>query len=66
MNPTVLLIGLDDRSPLTILDGNHRIAAAMLAQPPGAERFQFILWVVAGDDALLLVSHEREDFVALL
>ena len=43
VNPTVLLIGLDDRSPLTILDGNHRIAAAMLAQPPaGLERFQFI------------------------
>jgi hypothetical protein len=43
VNPTVLLIGLDDRSPLTILDGNHRIAAAMLAQPPAElERFQFI------------------------
>ncbi len=43
VNPTVLLIGLDDRSPLTILDGNHRIAAAMLAQPPAdLERFQFI------------------------
>jgi hypothetical protein len=43
VNPTVLLIGVDDRSPLTILDGNHRIAAAMLAQPPAAlESFQFI------------------------
>ena len=43
VNPTVLLIGLDDRSPLTILDGNHRIAAAMLAQPPAdLDRFQFI------------------------
>jgi O-antigen/teichoic acid export membrane protein len=29
-NPTVLLIGIDDKSPLTILDGNHRMAAAML------------------------------------
>ncbi len=34
VNPTVLLIGVDPRSPLTILDGNHRMAAAMLAQPP--------------------------------
>ena len=43
MNPTVLLIGVDARSPLTILDGNHRMAAAMLAQPPAElEGFQFI------------------------
>lgn len=43
VHPTVLLIGLDDRSPLTILDGNHRMAAAMLSQPPAdLERFQFI------------------------
>ena len=43
VNPTVLLIGIDDRSPLTILDGNHRMAAAMLAQPPAdLESFQFI------------------------
>jgi O-antigen/teichoic acid export membrane protein len=43
VNPTVLLIGVDDRSPLTILDGNHRMAAAMLAQPPAdLESFQFI------------------------
>jgi O-antigen/teichoic acid export membrane protein len=31
-NPTVLLIGVDDKGPLTILDGNHRMAAAMLSQ----------------------------------
>jgi len=43
VNPTVLLIGVDDHSPLTILDGNHRIAAAMLAQPPAAlESFRFL------------------------
>ncbi|HUA14212.1 MAG TPA: oligosaccharide flippase family protein [Verrucomicrobiae bacterium] len=43
LNPTVLLIGVDDRGPLTILDGNHRIAAAMLAQPPAAlDSFRFI------------------------
>ena len=43
VNPTVLLIGVDEQSPLTILDGNHRIAAAMLAQPPAdLNSFQFI------------------------
>jgi O-antigen/teichoic acid export membrane protein len=43
VNPSVLLIGVDDRSPLTILDGNHRMAAAMLSQPPAElESFQFI------------------------
>lgn len=43
VNPTVLLIGVDSRSPLTILDGNHRIAAAMLAQPPASlDNFEFI------------------------
>jgi O-antigen/teichoic acid export membrane protein len=43
VSPTVLLIGVDTRSPLTILDGNHRMAAAMLSQPPAElENFQFI------------------------
>jgi len=43
VNPTVLLIGVDSRGPLTILDGNHRVAAAMLAQPPASlDNFEFI------------------------
>jgi len=43
VSPTVLLIGVDARGPLTILDGNHRMAAAMLAQPPAdLESFRFI------------------------
>lgn len=43
VSPTVLLIGVDTTGPLTILDGNHRMAAAMLAQPPAdLENFQFI------------------------
>jgi O-antigen/teichoic acid export membrane protein len=29
----VLLIGVDERSPLTIIEGNHRMAAAMLVSP---------------------------------
>jgi O-antigen/teichoic acid export membrane protein len=43
VSQTVLLIGVDSSSSLTILDGNHRMAAAMLAQPPAAlDSFRFI------------------------
>lgn len=43
VSPTVLLIGVDDKGPLTILDGNHRMAAAMLSNPAAAlEGFEFI------------------------
>ncbi len=33
-NSSILLIGLHDRSPLTIIDGNHRMAASLLASSP--------------------------------
>jgi len=43
VNSTVLLIGIDEKQPLTILDGNHRVAAGMLAIPSSVpERFRFI------------------------
>jgi hypothetical protein len=43
LNSTVLLIGVDERGPFTILDGNHRIAASMLAAPAAVcNRFRFI------------------------
>lgn len=42
-NPTILLIGVTTTGPLTILDGNHRMAAAMLGQPPASlGQFRFI------------------------
>ncbi len=42
-NRTVLLIGADDRAPLTILDGNHRMAAAMLSpSKPAWGKLRFI------------------------
>lgn len=37
----VLLIGMDERGPFTILDGNHRLVAAMLTSPPDLRRFRF-------------------------
>ncbi len=43
VNPAVLLIGVDETGPLTILDGNHRMAAAMLGtSAPVLNRFRFI------------------------
>jgi len=43
INPTVLLIGIDNTGPLTILDGNHRVAAAMLSSSSSAlTRLRFI------------------------
>ena len=42
VNPAILLIGVDERGPLTVLDGNHRLTAAMLASPESALRqFRF-------------------------
>jgi O-antigen/teichoic acid export membrane protein len=39
----VLMIGIDERSPLTIIEGNHRMVAAMLLSPHTVcERFRFV------------------------
>jgi hypothetical protein len=38
----VLLIGLDENKPLAILDGNHRLVAALLASPQRLEKLKFI------------------------
>jgi O-antigen/teichoic acid export membrane protein len=39
---SVVLIGLSDTEPVTVLDGNHRLAAAMLAAPNGFEQLRFL------------------------
>ncbi len=42
-NSSVLLIGIDENSPLTILEGNHRLTAALLASPTVLEaRFRVL------------------------
>jgi len=39
---SVLLIGVDENGPLTIIEGNHRMAAAMLVSPAAVhETFRF-------------------------
>jgi O-antigen/teichoic acid export membrane protein len=39
---TVLLIGTSESDPLTILDGNHRMVAAMLATPRRVQKLRFL------------------------
>ena len=39
---TVLLIGVNENEPLTILDGNHRLVASMLTEPRRTERLRFL------------------------
>jgi O-antigen/teichoic acid export membrane protein len=38
----ILLIGRNENEPLTVLDGNHRLVAAMLASPLKLDRFRFL------------------------
>ncbi len=38
----VLLIGVNENEPLTILDGNHRLTAALLASPSTLKRLRFV------------------------
>jgi hypothetical protein len=38
----IVLIGLNEREPVTVLDGNHRLMAAMLSAPPDFERLRFL------------------------
>ena len=38
----VILIGLNEREPLTVLDGNHRLVAAMLESPHRVDKLRFL------------------------
>jgi O-antigen/teichoic acid export membrane protein len=39
---SVLLIGVNENEPLTILDGNHRLVASMLTSPNRTDRLRFL------------------------
>lgn len=39
---SLILIGLNENEPLTVLDGNHRLIAAMLAKPEGLQCLKFM------------------------
>jgi hypothetical protein len=38
----VLLIGINESEALTVLDGNHRLVAAMLASPSTVQKLRFL------------------------
>ncbi len=38
----VIMIGVNENEPLTVLDGNHRLIAAMLASPGRIKKLQFM------------------------
>jgi hypothetical protein len=39
---TVVLIGIDEKSPMTIFEGNHRLSAAMLVGPHAVSSFEVV------------------------
>jgi O-antigen/teichoic acid export membrane protein len=39
---TVILLGIDERGPLTVLDGNHRLVAALLSSQAGLSKLRFM------------------------
>lgn len=39
---TVILLGMNERGPLTVLDGNHRLVAALLSSPVGLSKLRFM------------------------
>ncbi|MHB2009225.1 MAG: lipopolysaccharide biosynthesis protein [Acidobacteriaceae bacterium] len=39
---SVVLIGMNESGPFTVLDGNHRLVAAMLASPSRVHRLRFL------------------------
>jgi O-antigen/teichoic acid export membrane protein len=39
---SLILIGLNEKEPFTVLDGNHRLIAAMLASPSGLQNLRFL------------------------
>ncbi len=39
---TVILLGVNERGPLTVLDGNHRLVAALLSSPDGLSKLRFM------------------------
>jgi O-antigen/teichoic acid export membrane protein len=39
---TVILLGVNEHGPLTVLDGNHRLVAALLSSPAGLSKLRFM------------------------
>jgi O-antigen/teichoic acid export membrane protein len=39
---TVILLGINEHGPVTVLDGNHRLVAALLSSPAGLSKLRFM------------------------
>ena len=62
----MLLIGIDDDNPVTVLEGNHRLTAALLASPDVLqEPLPGFLRIVAAHVGVVLVSDQPAEPVAL-
>ena len=52
---TVILLGINEHGPLTVLDGNHRLVAALLSSPAGLSKTSIYVRLFAAHDRMLLV-----------
>ena len=65
-NSAVLLIGVDDEKPVTVLEGNHRLTAASAGVAGGIARsLSRVLRIVARYVAVVLVPDQSSEPVAI-
>ena len=63
---SVMLIGIDEAHPLTILEGNHRLTAALLASPALLQqRFKIFCGLLPAHGGVLLVRDQSREPLAL-
>ena len=61
----VLLIGVNENDPLTILDGNHRHGGGHVGVAKKSAKASLPLRTVAQDEGVLLVQHQPRDSFSL-
>lgn len=62
-NDTILLVGVDERQPATILEGNKRVIAAYLADPELiVSRFRFLLGISSAMSQCIFYEHTPANF----
>ncbi len=62
-NDTILLVGIDERQPTTILEGNKRVIAAYLTDPGSvASRFRFLLGISPDMSKCIFYRHTPANF----
>jgi len=62
-NDTILLVGIDEQQPTTILEGNKRVVAAYLKDPSSvSSRFRFLLGISADMAKGIFYEHTPANF----